>query len=79
MNPRVKIVEYDKARNTCYAELPNGDRLELDPFVSCALPMTSEDYEANKGFELVGKEFILIEYSVYRHNVVPHENGMLAV
>jgi hypothetical protein len=74
---RVKITEYNKERNVCTAELLNGDKIELDPFVSCAIPMDDDEYEAGKGFEFVGKEFILTEYTVYKQNVVPHENGMI--
>ena len=74
---RVKITEYNKEKNVCTAELLNSDKIELDPFVSCAIPMTDGQYSSGIGFELVGKEFILIEYTVYKQNVVPHKNGMI--
>ncbi len=74
---RVKIKEYDKARNVCYAELLNGDKIELDPFVSCAIPLSDDEYTNNKGFECVGDEYLLIEYTVYKERVVPLKNGMI--
>jgi len=68
---RIKIVSYDKTTNTCQAKLLNGDIFELDPFVGCAIEMTDEDYESGKGFDIVGRDYILTEYSVSKENVVP--------
>jgi len=76
---RVKITDYDKASNTCTAQLLNGDIIELDPFVGCAIELTDEDYENNKGFDIVGKTYLLTEYTVYKDNVVPGEGGMLEI
>ena len=75
---RIEIVSYDKERNTCKARLQNSDLIELDPFVSCAIRQTDEDYEANRGTELIGKKFLLTLYSVYSDSVVPHEGRMIA-
>lgn len=74
---RVKIVSYDKASNTCTAELQDGRIIELDPFVGCAIDMTDDEYEKDKGFGIVGNVYALTEYTVYTDNVVPHEGGMI--
>jgi hypothetical protein len=76
---RVKIIDYDKERNTCKSQLLSGDIVELDPYVGCAIDLSDEDYEAGKGADIVGKDFILTEYTVYSHNVVPFKGGMIAV
>lgn len=76
---RVKIIGYDKASNTCTAQLLNGDIIELDPFVGCAISMTDDDYEKDRGFDIVGKSYFLTEYTVYKENVVPSEGGMIAI
>ena len=73
----IKILSYDKELNNCIAELQNGNMIAFDPFVGCAIELSDDDYEKGKGFDVVGKSYILTEYSVYAHNVVPHENGMI--
>jgi hypothetical protein len=76
---RLKIISYDKDRNTCKAELLNGDIVEIDPFVSCALALTDDDYVAGHGADVVGGEYILTEYTVYKNNIVPHEGGIISL
>lgn len=76
---RVKIIDYDKSSNTCTAQSLNGDIFELDPFVGCAISMTDDDYKKGKGFDIVGRSYLLTEYTVYRDNVVPDEGGMIAI
>jgi hypothetical protein len=76
---QVQIIAYDKQSNDCTGKLLNGNIISIDPFVGCAIKMTDEEYENNKGAELVGCIFILHSYSVYPTHVVPHENGMLQV
>jgi hypothetical protein len=76
---RVEIIDYDKASNTCTARLMNGDIVELDPFVCCAISMTDEEYENNAGFDTVGNKYILTEYIVNKDNVVPCEGGMIKI
>jgi len=73
---RVKIVSYNKDVNTCKAELLNGDIIELDPFVACAVELSDEDYHSGKGGDIIGNSYILTEYHVYKDQVVPMENGM---
>lgn len=73
---KVKVISYDKKLNTCKANLSSGEIIDLDPFVGCAIPMTDEEYKNDKGFLTVGNDYVLTEYSVYKHNVVPHEGGM---
>jgi len=76
---RVKIIAYNKITNTCTAQLLNGDIIDLDPFVGCAIPMTDDEYARGVGFYLVGNNYLLVEYTVYKDLVVPSENGMIAV
>jgi len=54
----------------------NGDIVDFDPFVSCAVSLTDDDYDNDKGSGIVGKSFILTQYTVYSDNVVPHQDGM---
>jgi hypothetical protein len=76
---RVKVICYDKASHTCEAKLLNGDIINLDPFVGCAIDMTDEDYEEGIGFHIVGNSYLLTEYTVYKDSVVPSKGGMIAV
>lgn len=73
----VTITAYDHGRNVCQAKLQDGRIIELDPFVSCAIKLTDEEYAANKGAEIVGKAFVMALYSVYIDHVVPHEGGFV--
>ena len=75
----VTITEFRKDTNDCVAVLENGKKIILDPFVSCAIPQTEEDYESDKGFELVGQTYCMHEYSVYQNTVTPHKGGLLLV
>lgn len=59
--------------------MQNGNIIEIDPFVSCAIPLTDEEYHAGRGAEIVGKAYILTGYSVYPTHVLPHEGGMIAL
>lgn len=76
---KAEITEYSKEKNTCKAKLLNGDIIYLDPYVGCALPLTDEEYHNGEGYKLVGKTFILVIYTVYKDQVVPHENGMIEI
>ena len=74
---RIDIIEYDKRRNVCKAKLLNGDIVELDPYVLCAIALSDEDYEAGKGADIVGNAYLLVDYSVTRDGVFPCEGGMI--
>ena len=74
---RIKIISYDINRNTCTARLLNGDIIEIDPFVGCAIPLTSDDFRNGRGADCVGKDYLLISYSVDKNQVVPNEGGMI--
>ena len=76
---RLKIKSYDKSKNIFLAELLNGDVVAFDPFVSCAIELTDQDYEAGMGANFVGCEYLLIEYTVYKDLVVPCQNGIVCL
>ena len=57
----------------------NGDVIELDPYVGCAVELSDEDYSAGKGADIVGNDYLLTEYTAYKNSIVPHEGGMIAV
>lgn len=76
---RLKVISYNKETNTCSAQLLNGDIIELDPFVSCAIYMTDEEYTGGEGFKIVGNNYLLTSYTVHPEHVVPHEGGMIAL
>ncbi len=72
---KVKIISYNKETNTCVGENQYGEKFDIDPFVGCAIFMDDAEYLADKGFEAVGKTYVMSMYSVYASNVVPHEGG----
>ena len=76
---RVKITEYNKDRNACKAKLLNGDVVDLDPYVCCAIDLSDDDYETGKGADIVGNDYLLTEYTVYNDSIVPHAGGMIAL
>jgi len=74
---RICITEYNPLSNNCRAQLQDDNFICLDPFVSCAINMTDEEYAAGEGHNLVGKTYLMTSYTVYKHEVVPHEDGMI--
>ena len=74
---QVKIISYDYESNVCQGKLLNGDIIEIDPFVGCAIPLTDEEYFNGNGGNIIGKSYTLTRYSVYPTYVVPHEGGMI--
>ena len=74
---RLKITKYFQGSNTCEAQLMNGNLISFDPFVGCALELSDEDYQEGKGKYLVGNEYLMTEYTVYKDQVVPSENGLI--
>lgn len=73
----IHITEYNEKLNYCKARLQDNKIIDLDPFGGCAIELSDEDYENGEGHNVVGKTYILVEYSVSRQMVVPHENGMI--
>jgi hypothetical protein len=67
-------MQYNKDNHTCKAMLQNGNFIVVDPFVGNAIVDFSDDDFANgKGMELIGNNYILIEYLVERSMVVAYE------
>lgn len=84
----VHVKEYFQDRNYFEAVLASGELVAFDPFVSCAITLTDEEYEAGKGQKLEGKNFLVTEFTVYKHfeydnryhyMVAPHEGGIIEV
>jgi len=76
---RIKIISYDTETNTCKGQLLNGDIVDIDPFVGCAIPLTDEEYFNGYGANIVGSSYILTHYTASVDNVVPYENGMTRI
>lgn len=76
---RLKVIGYDKEKNVCQAVLQNGDQVEFDPYVSCAIPLTDEDYHAGRGADIVGNEYLLTSFSVYPYMIIPNQDGIVRV
>lgn len=72
----VKVISYDKERNICKAELQNGNFIDFDPFVGCAIELSDDDYFQGKGNDVVGNTYCMTCYTVYADSVVPHEDGL---
>lgn len=79
LEKKITFTHYCHAGNTCKAKTETGEEFAIDPFVGCAIPLTDEEYEAGEGFKLVGKSYLMTQYSVYTNNVVPHEGGLIAL
>tara|TARA_R110002096_G_scaffold327284_10_gene521339 strand:- start:4234 stop:4476 length:243 start_codon:yes stop_codon:yes gene_type:complete len=73
----IYITEYNKESNSCKARLQDNKIIVLDPFVSCAIELSDDDCNNGEGHSIVGKTYILTEYSVYKSVVIPDENGMV--
>lgn len=74
---RLKVTGYDKERHVCQAVLQNGDIVDFDPYVGCAIRLSDEECRNGKGKDIVGCEFLLIEYAVTRRMITPYENGLI--
>lgn len=84
----VYVKEYFPDRNYFWGVLASGELVAFDPFVSCAITLTDEEYKAGKGAELERKNFLITEFTVYKnfehenkyhYMVVPHEGGIIEV
>ena len=76
---QIRIKSYNKSTNTCQAYLQNGNIIDIDPFVACAVEMTDDEYNADKGYDMVDKSFVLIDYSVSPFWVIPTAGGMIDI
>lgn len=77
----IEVTEYLKEQNVYIGKMINGNSVEFDPFVGCAI-----DYEQGKGSDLVGETFILWDFSVSKVNrngvefiILPSANGMTPI
>ena len=75
----IQLIEYRKESNDFIAKTSLGESFVFDPFVSCALSMTDGEYRDGKGFELVGREFLMTHYTVTPDNVYSHEGGIIDI
>lgn len=78
----LRVKKYHKNRNYFEAVLMSGDVVAFDPFVSCAIELSDNDYHAGKGEDLVGKNFVITGFCVqpwaeyderYQYMVIPYE------
>lgn len=75
----IQLIEYRKESHDFIAKTKMGESFVFDPFVACSLSMTDDEYEAGKGFEFVGREFLMTYYTVTSHNVYTHEGGLIDI
>lgn len=73
----LKVISYDKETNTCRAIDSFGRDFDFDPFVSCAIKMTDEQYSDGFGFSIVGNRYVASAYSFSNGQLVPHVNGLV--
>lgn len=77
---QIKLKSYDKLRNEFKATtLQNGNTITLDPFVNCAIELSDDDYELDKGFYFVGRVFIMTAYLVRHDCVIALESGLIDI
>ena len=83
---QLHVKDYFYDRNYCEAVLASGEVVAFDPFVSCAIEMSDDDYRAEKGAELKNKSYLITSFSVqpwYDHDnrfnymVTPNEGGII--
>ena len=75
----IQLIEYRKESHDFIAKTKLGESFVFDPFVACSLLMTDEEYEASKGLELVGREFLMNHYTVTHDNVYAHQDGLIDI
>lgn len=75
----IQLIEYRKESHDFIAKTKMGESFILDPFVACSLLMTDDEYEAGKGFELVGREFLMTHYTVTHDDAYSHEGGLIDI
>tara|TARA_R110002096_G_C14661646_1_gene728198 strand:- start:25547 stop:25831 length:285 start_codon:yes stop_codon:yes gene_type:complete len=76
---QIQLIEYRKESNDFIAKTRLGESFVFDPFVSCALSMTDNEYENGKGFDFVGHDFLMNHYTVTHDNVYSHEGGLIEI
>ena len=79
---RIVTKKYDKDKNFFTAILPSDEIVFFDPFVSCAIELSDEDYEKGKGFEFENKAYLVTEFSVQKwdiksYMIIPREGGLI--
>ena len=75
----IQLIEYRKKSHDFIAKTKMGESFVFDPFVACSLLMTDDEYEDGKGFDLVGREFLMTYYAATNHNVYTHEGGLIDI
>ena len=75
----IQLIEYRIKTNDFIAKTKLGESFVFDPFVGCSLSMTDDEYEASKGLELVGREFLMNHYTVTHDNVYAHQDGLIDI
>lgn len=76
---RIQIIEYRKESNDFIANTKTGESFVFDPFIACSLSMTNEECEAGKGFEFIGREFLISKYTVTNNFVYSKAGGIIEI
>jgi len=85
---QLHVKEYFKDRNYCEAVLASGEIVAFDPFVSCAITLSDDDYNSGRGADIVKRNFLITDFSVqpwfehdqrYHYMVTPNEGGIIAL
>ena len=83
---KLQVTGYNKDRNHCEAKLEDGQLVTFDPFVTGAIELSMEDYEAGNGADLIGQSFLLTDFGVmpwakyddkYHYMILPREDGLI--
>lgn len=84
MNETITIYEYDKAKNYFTGKTSRGEHVYFDPFVSCAIDLSDDEYLEGKAFDYIGRAYVCFDYSVQvglfgQSMVIPSESGMVEI
>lgn len=85
---QLHVKDYFQDRNYCGAVLSSGEAVAFDPFVSCAICLNDDDYQAGKGAELKNRNYLITDFSVqpwfdqdnrFHYMITPNEGGIIAL
>ena len=83
---KLKVLSYDIGSNHFTAITEDDCYVTFDPFVGCAVDMPDEGYAKGGGYRLVGKKYLISDYTSYGNfdtgdisEVVPYAGGIVEI
>jgi hypothetical protein len=83
---KITIINYLQTKGYCTASLASGEIVMFEPFVSNAVELSDDEYEAGAGYEMEGVSFLLTDFIVspcehesYNYMIIANRGGMIPV